>query len=151
MSDFKVIETQEQLEEILKERLARERKTVEKEYEGYLSPEDVAEKYKNYISAEDAAEKYEGYLSPDDAAALRAKLKGHETDSAKTRIAHEFGLSYEAIQFLKGEDEESIKKSAEILKGLVGAGAPAPLANLEVDPSGTDAALKNTLKSLKGE
>lgn len=60
MSDFKVIETQEQLDAILGDRLKRERETVKKEFEGYLSPEDAAKKYEGYLSPEDEKKKYEG-------------------------------------------------------------------------------------------
>ena len=54
----------------------------------------------------------------DEKAAFEAKLTEkdgqiakYEIDSVKTRIAREAGLSYEAISFLQGEDEEAIKKS----------------------------------------
>lgn len=152
MGDFKAIETQEQLDEVLKERLKRERDTVKKEYEGFLSPEQAAEKYKGYLSPEDVEAKYKNHLSPEEAAKMQARIKGYETDSVKMRIAHETGLSYEAIEFLRGEDEESIRKSAESLKGLMGTPEPAPLASTETHvPSSTEAALRNTLKGLKGE
>lgn len=153
MSDFKKIETQEQLEEVLKERLKRERDTVKKEFEGYLSPEDEAEKYKGYMSQDDVEKKYKGFMSPDEVSKLQSKIKGYETDSVKTRIAHELGLSYDAVSFLQGEDEDSIRKSATTLKSLVGNTDPAPLASTEgaIDANSHDAALKNTLKGLKGE
>lgn len=153
MSEFKVIETQEQLEEVLKDRLKRERETTRKEFEGFLSPSDVDEKYKGYMSPDDVEEKYKDHLSPEEVAKLNAKIKGYETDSVKTRIAHETGLSYEAIEFLRGEDEDSIRKSAESLKGLVGMTNVAPLASTESSGVGnaTDAAIRNTLKGLKGE
>lgn len=153
MSEFKVIETQEQFDDMVRDRLKRERDTVKKDYEGFLSPADVAEKYKGYLSPEDIEAKYKDYLSPEEAGKLRTKVKGYETDSVKTRIAHETGLSYDAVQFLKGEDEESIRKSAESLKGLVGMTNVAPLASTEPGGMGsaTDAALRNTLKGLKGE
>ena len=152
MSEFKAIETQEQLDAVIGERIKRERETVRKEYAGYLSPEDAAKKYAGYLSPEDVEKKYKDHLSPEKAAELNAKIKGYETDSVKTRIAHENGLSYEAIGFLRGEDEESIRKSAESLKGLIGATNVAPLASTEQSlENATDAALKNTLKGLKGE
>lgn len=153
MSDFKKIETQEQLEEVLKERLKRERDTVRKEFEGYLSPDDEAEKYKGYLSPDDVEKKYKGFMSPDDVSKLQSKIKGYETDSVKTRIAHELGLSYDAVSFLQGEDEESIRKSATTLKTLVGSTETAPLASTEgaLDANSQEAALKNTLKGLKGE
>lgn len=152
MSDFKVIETQEQLDAIISDRLKRERDTIRKEYEGFLSPEDVAKKYEGYLSPEDEKSKYKGYLSPEEAAKKDAQIKGYETDSVKTRIAHEAGLSYEAIGFLKGEDEDSIRKSAESLKSLVGGSSVAPLASTEKSTNDTTtAALRNTLNGLKGE
>lgn len=152
MGDFKVIETQEQLEEVLRDRLKRERETTRKEFDGFLSPDAAAEKYKGYLSPEDVEAKFKDHLSPDEASKLRAKIKGYETDSVKTRIAHETGLSYDAVQFLRGEDEETIKKSAETLKGLMGTTLVAPLASTEQAlPDATDAAIRNTLKGLKGE
>ncbi len=152
MSEFKAIETQEQFDAVIGERIKRERETVRKEYAGYLSPEDAAKKYAGYLSPEDVEKKYKDHLSPEKVAELNAKIKGYETDSVKTRIAHENGLSYEAIGFLRGEDEESIRKSAESLKGLIGATNVAPLASTEQTlANATDAALKNTLKGLKGE
>ncbi len=152
MAEFKPIETQEQLDAIVGDRLKREREKISKEYEGFLSPEDAAKKYEGYLSPDDEKEKYKGYLSPEETAKKDAKLKGYETDSVKTRIAHELGLSYDAIGFLKGDDEKSIRESAETLKSLVGNTVMAPLASTEPSATETkDAALKNTLKGLKGE
>ena len=153
MADFKPIETQEQFDEMVKERLKRERDTVKKDYEGYLSPADIAEKYKGYLSPEDVEAKYKNHLAPEEVDKLRRQIKGYETDSVKTRIAHESGLSYDAVQFLRGEDEESIRKSAESLKGMIGSATGlAPLASTEGSLGAErDAALRNTLKGLKGE
>ena len=152
MGDFKVIETQEQLDAVISERLKRERETLKKEYEGFLSPEEAAKKYAGYLSPEDEKEKYKGFISPEEAAKKDAKIKGYEIDSVKTRIAHEAGLSYEAAGFLRGEDEESIRKSAESLRALVGNTTTAPLASTE-DPLGNagDAPYKNMLNGMKGE
>ena len=152
MSDFKVIETQEQLDAIIGERLKRERETIRKEYDGFLSPEDATKKYAGYLSPEDEKKKYSGYLPPEEVAKKDAQIKQYETDSVKTRIAHEAGLSYEAIGFLKGDDEEAIKKSAESLKALVGSNTTAPLASQEESiGKAEDAAIRNVLKGLKGE
>lgn len=63
MSDFEAIETREQFEEAVKDRLEQERETVRREFSGYLSPEAVEEKYKEYLSPKEAEEKYKGYLS----------------------------------------------------------------------------------------
>ena len=124
MSDFKVIETQEQLDAIIGERLKRERETIRKEYEGFLSPEDATKKYAGYLSPEDEKKKYSGYLSPEEVAKKDAQIKQYETDSVKTRIAHEAGLSYEAIGFLKGDDigGGGIEKGADFEALLIVAG-----------------------------
>lgn len=152
MSDFKVIETQDQLDAVISDRLKRERESIKKEYEGFLSPDDAAKKYAGYLSPEDEKTKYKGYLSPEEVAKKDAQIKGYETDSVKMRIAHEMGLSYDAVGFLKGDDEDAIRKSAETLKSLVGNTTTAPLASTEPSTVGAeDAALKNTLKGLKGE
>lgn len=149
---FKPIETEDEFEKAVEERLKAERAAIKKTYEGFLSPEDVAAKYKDHLSPEDVTAKYGKHLSPEDAAKLNARIKGYENEALKAKIAHEAGLTYDAVRFLSGEDEASIKKNAETLKGLIGANNVAPLANPEgVLSGGQDAALKNTLKGLKGE
>lgn len=151
MSEFKIIETQEQFDAAIGDRLKREGEKVRKEFEGFLSPEAVSKKYEGWMSPEQEKEKYKNHLSPEDAAKKDAIIKKHETNSAKMRIAHEMGLPYDAVGFIQGEDEEGIKKSAEALKGLVGAGNVPPLASLGGGDGSADAGLKNVLKGLKGE
>lgn len=159
MAEFKPIETQEQFDAAISERIKREKETQAKAYEGYLSPQDYAEKEKDFNekieTLQNSLKEAEGKISNHDReiAERDNKIKAYETHSVKTRIASELGLSYDAVDFLKGEDEESIRKSATILKGLVGTkqGA-APLANPEGTPGkAEDEALKKTLRKLKGE
>lgn len=158
MEDFKTIETQEQLDAVIGDRIKRERETLAKKYEGYLSPEDFKAKTDDYDkqigdlnkALNDANEKIAGHgkeLEERD-----NKIKAYETHSVKTRIANETGLSYEAVDFLKGDDEDSIRKSAEALKALSGRQAPPPLASTEgMRVEDKDAHLRNTLRKLKGE
>lgn len=152
MAEFKVIETQEQFDAAIGDRLKREGDKIRKEYEGFLSPDEAKKQYEGWLSPEAEKEKYKKHLSPEDAAKKDAKLKEYETNSVKMRIAHETGLSYEAVDYLKGEDEEAIRKSAETLKKMFGAGNVAPLASSE-EPLENEkkTALKNTLRGLKGE
>lgn len=158
MAEFTVIETQEQLDSIVGERLKRERETTSKKYEGYISPEDFKNKTSDMEKKIGDLEKSLGNANGQIAnhnkeiAERDTKIKAYETASVKSRIAHETGLSYDAIKFLQGEDEDSIRKSAESLKSLVGTNKVPPLA----DPEGfvgedKDAALRKTLRSLKGE
>lgn len=137
MGDFTPIETQEQFDAAIGERLKRERETQEKKYSGYVSPDDFAIKSKEYEtkigelnkSITDANEKLAGYDKQIEE--RDARLKAYETDSVKTRIAHETGLSYDAIKFLQGDNEESIRQSAQSLKSLCGGIQVPPLADPE--------------------
>lgn len=118
MSEFNVIETQEQFDKAIGERIKREQETIRKQYEGYLSPDEAAKKYEGYLSPDEVKKQYEGFLSPDEVAKKDAALKKYETDSVKTRVALEAGLPYEMAARLSGEDEESIKKDAEAMAKL---------------------------------
>lgn len=160
MAEFQTIETQEQLDTVIGDRIKQERETLEKQYEGYLSPEDAETKKKEYekqignlqTALNDANEKIANHDK--EIAERDSKIKSYETASLKAKIAREAGLSYEAVDFLKGEDEDSIRVSADALKTLMGSSKPEPpLASGEQNIIGADAALRNTLKNLtsKGE
>lgn len=163
MGEFEAITTQEAFDAAIGERIRRERETTAKKYEGYISPEDYQKSITEYETkltdantklseAETKAADYDKKLAERD-----AKIKQYETDSVKTRIAHEVGIPYELSGRLSGDNEESIRKDAETLLAAIGNTKPtAPLATGE--PSGTDlansaanAALKKTLAGLKGE
>ena len=158
MEGFKAIERQEQVDAVIGERITRERESNAKKYEGYISPDDFKTKTADMEkrigdlnkALKDATDKVANHDK--EIAERDSKIKEYETASVKSRIAHEIGLSYDAIDFLKGDDEDSIRKSAESLKSLVGVKQAPPLANPE-GGSGEDkdAALRKTLRSLKGE
>lgn len=157
MGDFKVIESQEQLDAIIGERIKREKETLSKKYEGYLSPDDYKAKETEFNTKigdlEEQLKTANGKITghEKELAERDTKIKAYESHSVKTRIAHELGLSYDAVDFLKGEDEESIRKSASTLKALMGSSAPAPLADPEGMPGkAEDTAIKNVLNGLKG-
>ncbi|MBM6686796.1 DUF4355 domain-containing protein [Faecalicatena contorta] len=153
MSEFKTIETQEQLDAIIADRIKRAQETTRKEFEGFLSPEDAEKKYAGYLSPEAEKKKYAGYLSPEEAAKKDAKIKGYETNSVKMRIAHENGIPYELAERLNGDTEDDIRKDAETMaKYLKKQQGGAPLASTE--PSDVDskrAAVKKMLSGLKEE
>lgn len=154
MGDFQKIETQEQLDALINEKIKQEREVIGKKYEGYISPEDYNKQIGDLNKElKEAKEKIAGHDKT--IAEKDAKIKAYESRSLKSRIAHEIGLSYDAIDFISGDDEASIKKSAESLKALVGSSQTQvpPLADTE-DNAGNDkdAALRNTLKNLnKGD
>lgn len=66
----------------------------------------------------------------------------------KHKIAHEAGLAYDAVDFIQGEDEESIKASAEKFKSLVGKQHSTPGFSNEPDVSGNNASIKKLAQNL---
>lgn len=153
---FTPIETQEQLDAIVGERVARAKEAARKEFEGWISPDELTKKTADLNtqlgSLNDQIKtltgektELEGKISEKDS--LIAK---YETDSVKTKVASEFGFSLDAREFLNGSTEEEIRKSAEALKGLVGKASTPPAFNPDPAPSGNpgDAGMKQMLKEL---
>lgn len=111
--EFTPITTQEELNGLIGKRVKALKEEHEKEKAEY--ERQIAE----LTAAADASAKK--YAKIDQEMADKdAKIKSYETNSVKMRIAHELGLKYEAASFLQGEDEDSIRKSAEALKNLTG-------------------------------
>lgn len=144
--EFKIIETQKQLEEVLKDRLERSEKKWQEKYSGYLSPDDVKKEKEDLEkqiaeygkSLNDASEKAKA--DAEAIASLQAKIKEYETASVKSRIAHEYGIPYELANRLSGETEEDIRKDAETIKPLVTQKTVAPLRDPEAgDTKGSTA------------
>ena len=146
---FKPIETQEELDKIIKARLERDRETTAKRFEGYISPE---EHQKALTDANKAFDDYKKAHEGDEATIkdLTAKNKAYETASLKSRIAHEVGLSYEWIGRISGDDEKSIREDAESLKKLVGSGQTVvlPTKNPEANENTKDNSYKQVLSSI---
>lgn len=161
MADFTPITTQEELNNVIGERLRRERESVSKEFEQKISEKDAEigqsktdmEALNKKLEAvnkqlEDANQKISGI------SALEEKIKGYEVASVKSKIAREVGIPYELAERLSGETEEDIRKDAEGLRKLIGAGKQAPLAGGERDTGKkTDDKIGWTkvLQDLKGE
>lgn len=154
--DFKVIETQEQLDAILKGRLEREKVKYNDQIEELnkqmaLQKDDAQKQIAELTQALNAAkEEKEGFSKSIEE--RDAKIKQYELSSVKTQVAHELGLSFEAVSFIQGSDEDEIRKSAETLKGLVGV-KTAPLAGSEptitnTEEAAKDAALRSMLRDL---
>lgn len=156
---FTVIETQEAFDAAIAERLERQKKSIEKE---------MAEKYADYENLKSANQSYEkqiadqaktiGELTESKEATskemdeLKAKLSANEKATTKIRVAHEMGIPYELAARLSGDDEDSIRKDAESLKGLIGTHNTKPQPKRDPEPENDDRAdLRAVLHSLKGE
>ena len=133
MADFTPINSQEELNNVIGERLRRERETVTKEFEQKIADKDAEiTKYQTDLetankSLEDANTKLAGI--PD----LENKIKAYETASVKSKVARETGIPYELAERLTGATEEELRKDAEALKKLMGTNPQqtAPLAGGE--------------------
>lgn len=147
MAEFTPITTQEQLDALIGDRLKRERETISKRYSDYDTLKTKVADYEKQIgdltrAAEDAAKKYAGY--DQQMSELQSRVKGYETASVKTRIAHETGLPYELAGRLSGDSEEDIRKDAEGLAKLLGSSrqAPPPRKDSEGGADGKRSALR---------
>ena len=139
MSDFTPIETQEQLDKIIGERIRRaEQKAAEK----YADYEDLKTQNAGYVTqisqlqTQLQAQADKAKESETSIADLTAKVHQYETASVKTKVALEMGLPYQMASRLTGDDEKAIRADAEAMKQLIGAQVgPAPLGSTE--PSST--------------
>ena len=157
MGEFKAIETQEELDRIIGERLKRDREAREKELSerygdldalvsGKKSLEEQLQELNSRI--EEDSKKYADVDSQ--LAELQGKVSSYETASVKQRIAHETGIPFEMAGRLNGSTEEEIRADAQtVAKYLQRKDAP-PLGATEPTTDGKDAALKQLLSNLKG-
>lgn len=122
--------TQEELDEIIKERLAREKEKHGDEIAKKQAEIDGLTKSLNELKTKYANFDTEAAKSAQTIKDLQSKIKGYETASVKRKVADELGLDSKAIEFIAGETEEEMKASAEKLKALTGSYTP-PLATTE--------------------
>jgi len=131
---FTPIETQEQFDAAISERLKREKEAQAKRYEGWTSPEALQkltdEHAKRIKELEDAAAATQQTLAEKDAEI--AKGAKYRADLVKTRIALAAGLRMEYADRLRGETEEEWKEDAKVLaKDFAQAHYSAPIGNAE--------------------
>jgi hypothetical protein len=151
MTEFKVIETQEQLNAIIKARLDREK-------EKYADYDTLAEKIKN-LETENKSLKQtitDKETSESTTASRIADLEKDVTTwknkSLKQQIAMKNGLPFDLADRLQGDSEESLNEDAERLASLVNVKKyTQPLADKEpnFESKGTDAAWREVVKNLK--
>lgn len=133
MSDFKPISTQEEFDEAIKQRIARERAK-------FADYDDLKAKLAGFddqmAKTKAAAESYtariaelEKTLSEKDATiAERDKtIAGNALEQIKIRTALSKGLPYEMAARLTGTTEEEISADADSLAGMFAGKGPAPM------------------------
>ncbi|HFD0860958.1 DUF4355 domain-containing protein [Enterococcus durans] len=127
---FKTIETQEELDRIIQERLNREKEKFA-DYDAIktrnVELENEVGTLKSTIEETNTAKKSHEQTVAD----LNKKIAEYETASLRTRIALQNGLPIDLADRLVGDDEESIKADAERLSSFVSKTMSAPLKNVE--------------------
>ena len=114
MSDFKIIETQEELDAVIKARLSRER-------EKYADYEDLKKQLADFEAKETTYQNTINDLKTRETElvsqveSLNGDLTQTRLQTAKQRIATEYGLPLDLAERLQGEDEEGFKADAERL------------------------------------
>lgn len=153
--EFKAITTQEELDNVIKDRLARQKETIESQYQDYETIKAEKEKLEQQVNTLNATitetnEKYANYDT--ELSGLNAKVAEYETANMKTRVALKYGIPYDLAGRLVGADEESLTKDAEKLAALVKQKEPiAPLKNVEPQLGEKDGAYKSLLENLNLE
>ena len=126
----KTMETQEELDNIIKDRLERERA----KYNGYMSAEDV-QKLKETYEANTKAENEKYSALEKEKEDLMAKVKGYEVGTLKTKVALANGLPIGVTDYLKGETEEELTESAKTLSNMFTSNVPPKTKEPEGTPS----------------
>ena len=114
MSDFKIIGTQEELDAVIKARLSRER-------EKYADYEDLKKQLADFEAKETTYQNTINDLKTRETElvsqveSLNGDLTQTRLQTAKQRIATEYGLPLDLAERLQGEDEEGFKADAERL------------------------------------
>lgn len=150
MSEFKIIETQEELDNIVKERIRRER---EKFADYDELKKRVSELETENGTLKTSIEETKKTITESEAQItdLQGKVSNYETASLRTRIALQNGLPYDLADRLQGTDEATLTADAERLAGFMRP-APAPQAFLkDVEPevgSGKELEMRQMLKEM---
>lgn len=151
MTEFKVIETQEQLDAIIKTRLDREKAK-------YSDYDTLSEKIKK-LETENTSLKQTITDKETSESTTASKIADLEKDvttwkqkSLKQQIAMKNGLPFDLAERLQGDSEESLNEDAERLASLVNVkNYTQPLADKEpnIETNSIDAAWRDVARNLR--
>lgn len=125
MSDFKIIETQEDFDKAIQSRLKQKDRELADKYKDYLSPDDVtalkADYDKQLQDANKLVEEANKKLSTFDETVsnLTQRAETAENKLLKNKVAYENKLPIELSDRLIGSTEEELKADAEKLSGIL--------------------------------
>ena len=155
MSDFKIIETQEELDAVIKARLSRER-------EKYADYDDLKKQWVDFEAKETTYQNTINDLKTRETElasrveSLNGDLTQTRLQTAKQRIATEYGLPLDLADRLQGDDEDGFKADAERLASYLVPKQPTPPMKSNEPTIDTDplkSGLRDMVRSLnnKGE
>lgn len=146
---FKPIETQEELNSIIQERLNREKKSYEAKLTGLEDQKAQLEKLQEEnTSLQKALEDAKG--KDQTIEELQGKVKNYELSDLRTKVALKNGLDYTLASRLVGNTEEELQADAETLASQLAPQTPhAPLKSTEPEgEGGVNSAYRQMLKGL---
>ena len=151
MSEFTPINTQEELDRIIQERLNRQKEKYS-DYDAIKNANIELEKQVSALQSTIEESKTGTAEFETQIADLNKKVASYETANLRTKIALQNGIPYDFADRLVGDDEDSLKADAERLSGMFAKQTPPPLKNTEKSSvNEKDSAYKNLLENLNTE
>lgn len=152
MSENNLPKTQEELDQIIEARLARQKETIEAKFADY----DELKAQIATLEADNTAFQAtieESKSWEQEKAGYEKQISDYKTAQLKQSIALKAGLPLDLADRLTGDDEESLKADAERLSGFIKPKTPTPpLKNVEPDlGEGKDGAYKTLIQNLNTE
>lgn len=147
MSEFKAIESQEELDRILKDRLERAEKKAKEEIDSLKSENaGLKEENTNYQKQLEGIGEKDKTIS-----SLEGEIESYKKAELRRKVAIENSIPYTLADRIVGDDEESMAEDAKRLAEFVGKKEYVPpLKNYEdKTPDSTQRAYKTLLSDLK--
>ena len=158
MSDFKVIESQEEFDVRIKDRIERAKEKAIEDYKTEIKKTIDDLKSENSSLKNEMAgykESLEEVKGKDETIkSLNEKISAFERAEVKRNIALEYGLPLKLAEKISGDDEDSMKKDAEGMAKYFSESKKSyepPLKSYEDKVDDKDQALKNLLDGLDME
>lgn len=158
MSEFKVIESQEEFDARIKDRIERAKEKAIEDYKIEIKKTIDDLKSENSSLKNEVAgykESLEEVKGKDETIkGLNEKISAFERAEVKRNIALEYGLPFKLADKISGDDEDSMKKDAEVMAKYFSDSKKSyepPLKSYEDKVDDKDQALKNLLDGLDME
>lgn len=158
MSEFKVIESQEEFDARIKDRIERAKEKAIEDYKTEIKKTIDDLKSENSSLKNEVAgykESLEEVKGKDETIkGLNEKISAFERAEVKRNIALEYGLPFKLADKISGDDEDSMKKDAEVMAKYFSNSKKSyepPLKSYENKVDEKDQALKKLLDGLDME